>query len=113
MTDKDEVARVLAEAHRRIDPTIGQIVRILSDREDDSSEPVKFLEVNPANSPSGILPIAFGPDPPLVPYPSVVVEVTEREYRDILEGRLVLPDGWSLGSTLFPPAACSSEPRPR
>ncbi len=105
MPEKDEVARQLAEAHRTMDPAINRIIRLLAEREDDAREPVKLLEVNPATSPSGIFPIAFTADPPRVPYPSVVVEVTEAEFDQINAGTLPLPAGWHLGSTLYPAAA--------
>jgi hypothetical protein len=101
--EKDEVARLLADAHRAIEPAISRIIRLVADpdREDDFHEPVKLLEVNPATSPSGIFPIAFTADPPDVPYPSVVVEVTEAEYEQIRAGKLPLPAGWRLGDTLY------------
>ncbi len=105
MPEKDEVARLLAEAHRTVEPTIRCIIRLLADREDDAREPVKLLEVNPATSPSGIFPIAFTVDPPPVPYSLVVVEVTEAEFEQISAGRLPLPAGWRLGNTLYPVAA--------
>ncbi len=105
MDEKDEVARQLAEAHREIEPTIRRIIRLVTDREGDAREPVKLLEVNPETSPSGILPIAFAADPPRVPYPSIVVEVTEAEFDQIRAGSLPLPEGWRLGETLYPAAA--------
>lgn len=101
MPNKDEVAQLLAEAHRETDPSIRRIVRLLSALENEQREPVKLLEVNPMTSPSGILPVAFGADPPSVPFPSVVVEVTEDEYQRIVDGTLALPSGWQLGSELF------------
>jgi hypothetical protein len=105
MPEKDEVARLLAEAHRAMEPAISRIIRLVVDREDEAREPVKLLEVNPATSPSGIFPIAFTADPPRVPYPSVVVEVTEAEFEKITAGTLPLPAGWRLGDTLYPAAA--------
>lgn len=105
MPEKDDVARLLAEAHRAMEPTIRRIVRLVAEREDDAREPVKLLEVNPATSPSGIIPIAFTADPPSVPYPSVVVEVTEAEFDQINAGTLTLPAGWHLGDTLYAAAA--------
>ncbi|HEV2991521.1 MAG TPA: hypothetical protein VG759_24005 [Candidatus Angelobacter sp.] len=107
MPDKSEIARVLAEAHRNIEPAISRIIRLVADgdREHDSREPIKLLEVNPDTSPSGILPIAFGADPPRVPFPSVIIEVTEAEFDKIRNGSLFLPDGWKLGDTLYPTAA--------
>ncbi len=101
MPDKDKVARLLAEAHRSFEPTIIRILRLTSPREGDLSEPVKLLEVNPATSPSGIMPIAFSADPPTVPYPSIVIEVTQEEFDQISAGSLVLPRGWELGDELF------------
>jgi hypothetical protein len=105
MPDMSETARLLADAHRTFEPAISRIIRLVADREQDALEPVKLLEVNPDTSPSGILPIAFGADPPQVPFPSVVIEVTETEFEKILAGSLPLPDGWRLGDILYPLAA--------
>jgi len=101
MPDKNETARLLANAHCESEPAIREIIRLVNDTENQSAEPIKLLEVNPATSPSGILPVVFGPDPPDVPYPSIVVEVTERELDEIRAGRLPLPNGWRLGDTLY------------
>jgi hypothetical protein len=101
MPEKDDIARVLAEAHRTLEPTITRIVRLVSANEADGSEPIKLLEVNTATSPTGIWPIAFTPDPPDVPYGSVVVEVTPGEYDRIVGQTLPLPSGWSLGDELY------------
>ncbi len=96
---------MLADAHREIEPAISRIFRVISDREQDTDEPVKLLEVNPDTSPSGIFPIAFSADPPRVPFPLVVIEVTEGEFEKINEGSLPLPDGWRLGEPLYQPTA--------
>ena len=102
MQDKSEIAKVLADAHRRFEPGITRIIRVVADREDDPTEPVKLLEVNPDTLPSGIVPIAFGPDPPDIPFASVIIDVTEGEYEDIRKGILTLPEGWQTGDTLYP-----------
>jgi hypothetical protein len=102
---KSEVAKTLADAHREIEPGIRRIVRVVTDQESDASEPVKLLEVNPETSPSGVVPIAFGPDPPRVPFPSVIIEVTEGEFEAIRAGELPLPHGWRLSETIYPTAA--------
>lgn len=103
--DRNAVARALAVAHREFEPTISRIVQVIADEEDSTDEPVKLLEVNPQTSPSGIIPIAFGPYPPKIPFPSVVIEVTEMEFKSICSGDILLPDGWRLGDTLYPSAA--------
>ena len=99
--DKDKAARALAEAHRLDFPEIRRIVRVIGTDESSVHEPVKLLEVNPETSPSGIVPITFGPLPPKYPYPSILIEVTEEEYKRICSGELVLPDGWERGETLY------------
>lgn len=88
MPDKNEIARDLAVLHQKEQDTITQIVRLNAPREEDLAEPIKPLEVNPATSPSGIWPIALTPDPPEVPYGSVVIEVTPAEYQEILASSL-------------------------
>jgi hypothetical protein len=99
--DKNTVARSLAEAHRLDFPAIRRIVRVVVADESSAYEPVKLLEVNPETSPSGIVPVVFGPLPPKYPYPSVVIEVTEEEYQRICSGDLLLPEGWKSGETLY------------
>lgn len=105
LADKSEVAKALADAHLKMEPGIKCIIRVMGDEEQAADEPVKLLEVNPDTSPSGIVPIAFGPDPPRILFPSVVIEVTEAEFESIRAGELSLPDGWRLGDTLYPSAA--------
>ena len=98
--EKLQVAKALAQSHRRLEPGIRLIFQVISDREDYPDEPLKLLEVNPDTSPSGIFPIAFNADPPTVPFPSVVIEVTDGEFERIRAGSLLLPDGWKLGEPL-------------
>jgi hypothetical protein len=100
-SNKHAAARKLAKAHLRVEPAISRIVHIVSDEEGASNEPVKLLEVNPDTPPSGIVPIAFAPDPPRFPFPTVVVEVTEAEFEKIRTGKLQLPNGWRLAETLY------------
>lgn len=101
MPDKDEIAQVLADAHRNVETTITRIIRIVGPNEADDREPIKLLEVNTAAMASGIWPIAFSPDPPTIPYGSVVVEVSPDEYEAIIRKQLSLPSGWDLGPELF------------
>lgn len=101
LPSKEEVASRLVEAHRRNDPAIEKVVRILGPREPEMSEPIKLLEVNPDTSPSGIVPIGFAAELPDIPYPSIVIEVTRDEYDLIVRRALTLPPDWRLGDTLF------------
>lgn len=101
MANKDEVAAALAVAHRAVEPTITRIFRLLGPDEADERTPIKLLEVNTATAASGVWPIAFTPDPPDIPYGSVVIEVTPDEYDAIVNHRLPLPRGWTVGAELF------------
>jgi hypothetical protein len=103
--DRSRIARALADAHRESEPAISRIIQVVAEEEDSTEEPVKLLEINPETSPSGIIPIAFGPNPPEYPFPSVIIEVTEAEFESIQSGRMHLPAGWRLGETLYPSAA--------
>ncbi len=105
VSDKSEIAKALAAAHREVEPGISRIIRVVADREDDSAEPVKLLEVSRDTPRAGIVPIAFGAAPPEIPFPSVVIEVTEGELEDIRSGSLPLPHGWRLQDTLYPAGA--------
>jgi hypothetical protein len=105
ISDKAGIAKAVADAHRKCEPSITRIVRVITDQEQATDEPVKLLEVNPDTTSSGILPIALDPKPPRIPFPSVVIEVTQAEFESIRAGGLRLPDGWRLGDTLYPDAA--------
>jgi hypothetical protein len=105
MQSKNEMAKKLAEVHRNIEPSISRIIHLVADRDSSDAEPVKLLEVNPDTFESGIWPIHFGADPPQIPFSSVVIEVTEKEFEEIRSGSLHLPYGWKLGETLYPAAA--------
>jgi hypothetical protein len=97
---KDNTARRLAESHATVEPTITAIVRLRSENEDASDEPIKLLEVNTATVPTGVMPISFGASHS-VPFPSVVVELTDAEFQEVQKDKLRLPNGWTIGETLF------------
>jgi hypothetical protein len=77
-----------------------KVARLVSDREDEPDEPVKLLELNTDTLPTGIVPVYFGPSGE-IPFPSLVIEVTESEYRQIETRELSLPGGWRPAETLF------------
>lgn len=99
MSDKDQIARTLADAHRRVEPGIMRIFRITTPSEENPAEPVKLLEVNPATPPSGIVPVAFGASAS-VPFASIVVEVTPDEFEQLRTGSLSLPSPWVIGDSI-------------
>lgn len=102
---KADVAKKLAEAHYRIDPSITRIIRLIAPgREGEPAEPVKLLEVNEETITGGIMPIRFGPHPPSgIDFPSIIVEVRPEEFAQIRNGELTLPDGWREGESFSRP----------
>lgn len=103
MPARDQVARELAAAHYRIEPGIIRIFQLREDSEKEklASTPIKLLEVNEFTSPSGVMPLYFGPSPASgIPYPSVILEVTPDEFEQIRSSVLHLPAGWSIAQEL-------------
>lgn len=77
-----------------------QIIRLKASAEAEArpDEPIKLLEVNEDTVPSGIQPLHFGASAASgITYPSVIVEVTPDEFKQIEAGMLILPDGWVRG----------------
>jgi hypothetical protein len=97
---RDEAARELAFSHGQAEEAVSKVIRLLSDREGDASEPIKLLEINANTFPAGIIPVIFG-DSADFPFASVIVEVTPDEFQSIRSGKLPLPEGWEMGETLF------------
>jgi len=79
--DKLRAARHLAEAHSRIDPDVREIFLLESSDESDMAEPIKLLEVVEGAFEAGVEPIGFSANPARgEDYPSVIVEISPREY---------------------------------
>ena len=97
---KVESARSLAAYHSNYDPEVLQVIRLDAANEEMVEEPIKLLEINASSVPCGIVPVYFGPSS-LVPFASVVIEVTPDEFQQIQAKLLPLPDGWCLGEVLF------------
>ena len=99
MSDKNEVAKKLADKHYDIEPGISRIFKWRGEPELEEvvGTPIKLLEVNVDPPPSGIMPLYFGPVPSSgITYPSVIVEVTPDEFEKIVAHELKLPHGWVI-----------------
>jgi hypothetical protein len=95
---KDKVARELIAAHFRVEPALLRIYRIRSDREDDPGEPIKLLEINANTVSTGsVEPFAFAPTKDF-PSPTIIAEITPEELKQLEEGKIELPRGWSLAN---------------
>src|SRR5215210_711372 len=104
MLTKDETARLLANAHFQLDEGVTHIFRVVEPDEGNPLRPVKLLEVNPMTPEVGISPVGMSADPARgVFHPSVVIEVSPREFDRLQLGELTLPHGWRLGDELLPP----------
>jgi hypothetical protein len=103
MRTKDQTAKLLADAHFRLDEGITRIFRIMEADEGDRLKPVKLLEINPMTAEVGISPVGLSADPGRgIAYPSVIVEISPDEFEQLRRGELNLPHDWRLGEELFP-----------
>ena len=91
-----DVARELASAHRAEDPETKSV--FLANNESE----VRLVEVSGSISSGGeVLPFRFASRPDLgVPYPSVVVLLSEDDWRSVERGDLALPVGWGSPDAL-------------
>ncbi|MBY0313135.1 MAG: hypothetical protein K2W85_13780 [Phycisphaerales bacterium] len=65
--------------------------------DDPAKREVRLLEVTSDTVPTGVMPVAFRPQPEF-PFRSVIVQITPQEWQSIEQGRLALPEGWDLAS---------------
>ena len=95
MPTKAEVARELAKYHFVIEEGMERIF-IMRDGLEDPREPIKLLEVNANTFPTGsIEPIPFSATED-VPFVTEIAEISPDEFAQLMEGKLVLPPGWSI-----------------
>jgi hypothetical protein len=94
MPTKEEVAKVLAEGHRKADADTKDIYFF----DDPSTDEIRLLEVSATVPATGeVLPFKFKADPADgITYPSSVILVNLEEWEAIKKGAVVLPDGWVL-----------------
>ncbi len=89
-----DVAKDLADAHRKEDPDTQDVYLAGNDDE------VRLVEVSDSIGTSGeILPFRF-PARSGIPFPSVLIVVSREEWELLRQGRLKLPDGWGDAQSL-------------
>lgn len=100
---KLETAKRLAQGHFEVEPYLKKAFLLEPVNEDDPKDPIKLLEVVEGTIERGIEPIAFGAEPEYgIQYPSVIVEISPREYEALLTGKLDFGiRGWALGTELL------------
>ncbi|OGQ11652.1 MAG: hypothetical protein A2138_09235 [Deltaproteobacteria bacterium RBG_16_71_12] len=98
--DVMEVAQVLANAHRAEDPATTAVYLA----SDPRGSEVRLVEVSASVESTGeVLPFRFRSSPEKgVPLESVVVLLSEDEWRRVQAGELHLPDGWGSPEALRP-----------
>ncbi len=98
MTRK-QTAEALAKAHYSVEPNLLRVVVLEPVDETNETAPIALLEVVDGTIERGIEPVSFAADPARgVDYPSMIVEVSPREYEDIRNQTLDMRcHGWKLG----------------
>jgi len=99
---KSETAKNLAQAHFRNEPKLKHVRLLEPLNEGDPRDPIKLLEVVEGTIERGIEPIAFPANPGLgIDYPVLIIEVSPREFQNILDNAAVLGShGWIMGNEL-------------
>lgn len=102
---KEQQAKYLARTHKKIEPGTMAVFRLLApgNDEDDADEPVKLLEVTKFTIPAGIRPLYFPARAEAFPFPTVIVEITPKEFQELKRNKLALPHGWTVGSEIVLP----------
>jgi len=98
--DIASAAKDLAMKHYEIEDGLTTIFRLTdgADAQVVRGTPVKLLEVNVNTPEAGVIPLGFGPAPASgIPYASIIIEVTPKEFEKIRSNELKLPEGWSIG----------------
>ncbi len=101
---KEEAVIELVEWHYEIDPNMTEVIRLLSENENDPKEPIKFLEVSPDTPASGtVMTFTFGGTEE-APYHMRIAVVTPEEMDKVRRGEIPMPDGWDLENSKVYPA---------
>lgn len=96
-----ETAGNLAKAHFEVDPNLKHVY-LLESTKSDSSNTIALLEVVDGTLERGVEPISFSSDAARgVPYSSVIIEVSPREYKS-MKGKPVKSEfgAWTIKGEL-------------
>jgi len=93
---------MLARAHLDVEPNLERVFLLEPIDERPPNDSIALLEVVAGTIERGIEPIAFTTDPAHgIEYPSLIVEVSPREYQDICDRKLdIRARGWTVGVEL-------------
>jgi hypothetical protein len=108
---KDDSASELAKRHFEVEAGLTRIIRFSgsADVRVQAAEPIKFLEVNENTVASGVMPLGFDAAPASgIHFPSVIIEVTPREFEQIQAEELKLPRGWEVRREEMPRPSTTS-----
>ncbi len=99
---KIETAEILAKAHFQVEPNLKHVFVLEPINDGAATGSIVLLEVVEGTLERGIEPIAFTADPTHgIDYPSVIVEVSPREYQKIQsDGLDIRCRGWAMGKEL-------------
>lgn len=100
MPDRQEAMQQLARDRYLYEDGIETIHSIKSKDGDKPEDPIRLLQVNTNTTASGIVALRFPPTPASGNFPTIIVEVTPGEYRDIKEEKLKLPVDWVVGEEI-------------
>jgi hypothetical protein len=82
-------AKLLAGEHLAQDPGIRRVYWAPAERE------IRLIEVSDSiEDGRGVLPFRFTPDPPDVPFPSVIIQLSPEDYRKLRANEIDVPDGF-------------------
>ncbi len=100
--NKRATAVALAQAHFKVEPNLRHVILLEPVDEAGGDAPIALLEVVDGTIERGIEPIAFTADPARgIDYPSVIIEVSPREFDDIRSNKLdIRRSGWIMGQEL-------------
>lgn len=98
---RDEIARSHAVRHLNTDPGLRTVYYLPTDA---PQRDIRFLEINDlitVREHDPLEPIDFGVDiGSAEPYRLLVLDVTPAQWDQVRQGKLPLPEGWSLGGAV-------------